>query len=492
MNTQRLPFRPALSLAALLSALVVVLAFVSMGSVAPAAAQESDVVSLTVYNQGTALVRDRRTFTLQTGSNTLDFTDVASGIDPTSVSFTSLTDPTGTTVLEQNYLYDLVDSFALLRRYIDQPIEVITDDGTTYSGVLLSASGEIILRSEGGQVVIVAQDAIRDIRFPELPGGLLTRPTLRWLLDSATGGEQQVELTYLTNGMSWTADYILLLGEGNTSLDLNGWITLSNTSGASYTDALVKLVAGDVNRLPQPEMRGDVLMEAAAVPMAQDAAVEQREFYEYQLYEIARPVTVSNNETKQVEFVTGADIPANTFYVYEGAGPFYGYYGPISDQYYGQSGITDVQNYLEFTTGSEGGLEADLPAGRVRVYQEDVDGAALLIGENSIDHTPRGEDVQLYLGNAFDLVGERTQTSFQIISSNVIEETFEIRLRNRKDDETVEIRVPEHLYRWSNWEIINASQAFTQENSSTIEFRAMVEPGGETVITYTVRYTFPY
>ena len=491
MNIRFLRF--SVPLAALVIVAVAAFALiVGAVNVVPASAQESDAVSLTVYNQGTALVRDRRTFTLDVGTNTLDFTDVASGIDPTSVSFTSLTDPTGTSVLEQNYIYDLVDTFALLRRYVDQTIEIITDDGTTYSGVLLSATGEIILRAENGQVIIVSQDAIRDIRFPELPGGLLTRPTLRWLLESATGGEQQVELTYLTNGMSWTADYILLLGEGNTSLDLNGWITLNNSSGTSYTDALVKLVAGDVNRLPQPEMRGDVLMEMAAAPAPIDDGVVQREFYEYQLYEIARPVTVNNNETKQVEFVTGAGIPANTFYVYEGGGPFYGYYGPISDQYYGQSGITDVQNYLEFTTGSEGGLEADLPAGRVRVYQEDIDGAALLIGENSIDHTPQGEDVQLYLGNAFDLVGERTQTSFQIISTNVIEETFEIRLRNRKDDETVEIRVPEHLYRWSEWQIVNASQSFTQEDSATIEFRAMVEPGGETVITYTVRYTFPY
>jgi hypothetical protein len=208
-------------------------------------------------------------------------------------------------------------------------------------------------------------------------------------------------------------------------------------------------------------------------------------------YEIQRPVTVGENETKQVEFVTGADVPANTFFVYNGGQSFFGYYGPITDQYYGQTGVTTVENWLEFTTGEDGGVGADLPAGRVRVYQEDVDGAALLIGENSIDHTPEGEDIQLYLGNAFDLVGEHIQTDFRLITDNVLEETYQITLRNRKDDEPVEIRVPENLFRWSNWEIINNSDPFTQLNSSTIEFRVTVEPGGEKVITYTVRYSWP-
>jgi hypothetical protein len=229
-------------------------------------------------------------------------------------------------------------------------------------------------------------------------------------------------------------------------------------------------------------------MDAVAAPAA---PVEQREFYEYHLYELTRPVTVGNNETKQVEFVTGVDIPATTFYVYNGMPSFYGYYSPIIDRSYGLSGVTDVQNYLEFTTDEDGGLGADLPAGRVRVYQEDVDGAALLIGENRIDHTPQGETVQLYLGNAFDLVGERTQTDFRLLADNIIEETYEIRLRNRKDSQTVEIRVPETLFRWSNWEILSASHDYTKTDSSHIEFRVQVEPQSETVLTYTVRYTWP-
>ncbi|MBZ0290578.1 MAG: DUF4139 domain-containing protein, partial [Anaerolineae bacterium] len=336
-----------------------------------------------------------------------------------------------------------------------------------------------------------SQVNIRDIRFPALPEGLITRPTLRWLLQAATGGQQQVELTYLTGGMSWTADYTVLLDTGNTKLDLNGWITLSNTSGASFRDAQVKLVAGDVNRLPDPNMyvrEEGLMMDAVAQAAPQ---VSQREFFEYQLYELNRRVTVADNETKQVEFVSGADVPATTFFVYEGGVPFYGYGYPITDQYYAQTGVTDVQNWLEFSTGEENGLGADLPAGRIRVYQEDTDGAALLIGENRIDHTPMGEDVKIYLGNAFDLVGEHTQTNFQLIASNVLEETYEIKLRNRKDDETVQIRVPEHLFRWSNWEILSSSTDYVKLDSNTIEFRVDVAPGEEKVITYTVRYTWP-
>jgi len=456
-------------------------------------AQDGDGVSVTIYNQGTALIQDRRTFDLPEGTSTLDFTDVAASIDATSVSFKSLTDPQGTTVLEQNYVYDLVDSSALLTRYLDQTIRVTVEDGTIFTGQLLSGrNGEIILRDNSGQVAVISLSKARDISFPSLPDGLITRPTLRWMLQSEASGPQQVELTYLTGGMNWSADYIILLAAENTSLDLNGWVTLNNVSGASYEDAQVKLVAGDVNRI-QPEREEFYAMDMMAAPtatMPPTPGVVQREFFEYQLYEINRPVTIGDNETKQVEFVTGADVPANTYYVYNGS-VFYGYYSPIIDQYYGSTGITDVQSWLEFSTGEEAGLGADLPAGRIRVYQEDTDGAALLIGENTIDHTPEGEKVELYLGNAFDLVGERTQTNFVMLSGNVIEETYEIKLRNRKDDETVEIRVPESLFRWSNWEILDASDPYTKKDSATIEFRVPVEPGQEKVITYTVRYTWP-
>jgi hypothetical protein len=450
-------------------------------------------VSLTIYNQGTALVQDRRTFELQAGVNLVNFTDVAATIDPTSVSFSSLTDPLGTVVLEQNYVFDLVNSGALLARYVDETIQVTLEDGTTLTGTLLSGRGsEIIMETDGGEVLVISLANVRDLRFPALPEGLITRPTLRWLVDSTQAGPQEVELTYLAGGMNWTADYTLLLATDNSALDLNGWVTLTNVSGAAFADATVRLIAGDVNRLPQPQVTFAESDMAIGAP-AEEAPrlVDQRQFYEYQLYQITRPVTIADNETKQVEFVSGANIPATTFFVYDSSAPYYAYGYPLVDQFYGQTGITDVQNWLEFSTAEDGGLGADLPAGRVRVYQEDIDGAALLIGENFINHTPEGELVQIYLGNAFDLVGQRTQTNYQLISDTVLQETYEIRLRNRKDDQAVEIRVPEHLFRWSNWQILDSSAPYTQLNSNTIEFRVTVQPGEEVVITYTVQYSWP-
>lgn len=450
-------------------------------------------VAVTVYNQGTALIRDRRTFDLQAGVNTVNFTDVAATIDATSVSFVSLTDPENTSVLEQNYVYDLVDSSALLNRYIDQVITVTTAEDQVFVGTLLSAQGDVILQTEEGAVVIVRLSQVRDIQFPALPDGLITRPTLRWLVNAGQTGAQEVELTYLAGGISWTADYNVLLGAGEANtLDINGWVTLNNHSGTAYQDAQLKLIAGDVNRVMDNVARRDVFAEE--MMMAAPASVpqvEQRDLFEYKLYEVGRTVTIGNNETKQVEFVSGSNVPATTYYVYNGSEPFYGYYGPIIEQDYGVRTMTTVQTYLEFDTSEENGVGADLPAGRIRVYQQDVDGAALLIGENRINHTPKGETIDILLGNAFDLVGERIQSDFRLVSDNVIQETIEIKIRNRKENETVEVRIPENLYRWSNWEVLNSSAEYTRTSASSIEFRVDVPAGEEVVLTYTVQYSWP-
>ncbi|MCY3780100.1 MAG: DUF4139 domain-containing protein [Chloroflexi bacterium] len=455
-------------------------------------AQESDDIAVTVYNAGTALIRDRRTLSLQQGVNTLNFRDVAATIDATSVNFRSLTDPDGAIVLEQNYIYDLVNLEALLTRYLDETVSITAADGTLFTGELLSGRhGEAILRTAEGELLVLRLYDARDIRFPALPDGLITRPTLQWLLRSASGGEHQVEITYLAGGMNWTADYNILLSADETSLDLQGWVTLDNHSGRAYDNARLKLVAGDIHRI-QPE---PVFAESRAVALdmmeEQAKTVEQRELFEYQLYEVARPVSIKDNETKQIEFVSGNDIAAATFYVFDASPQVTGYFSPVDYPEGFGSGPGEVLTHLEFNTGEESGLGADLPAGRIRVYQADVDGAGLLIGEDRIDHSPEGEDVTILLGKAFDLVGERRQTDFETVSRAVVRESFEIRLRNRKDGEAVEIRVPERLYRWSDWQISESSAPFEKLDSSTIEFRVTVAPGAEETLTYTVQYTFP-
>ncbi len=449
-------------------------------------------LSLTVYNQGTALVRDRRHIQLTEGVNELRFGDVAASIDPTSVLFRSLTDPSGTAVLEQNYEYDLVGAAALLEKYLDQSITVVTRDGTLYAGRLLSGRGDIILQDDEGRVTVVGADDIQEFSFPDLPQGLITRPTLVWRLLSPKAGAQDVEITYLTGGVTWQADYVLLLGADERSIDLDGWVTIGNTSGATFRDALLKLIAGDLNRAPQPGYAVEDMLRSTAT-QAPTASVEQREFFEYHLYEIPRPVTVSDNETKQIEFVRADGVAASKFFVYDGlqCQSYYGYCAysgyPQTEPSYGVVSNPKVMVMVEFDTDD---VDADLPRGRVRLYQEDVDGAALLIGEDQIDHTPKGEQLRLYVGDAFDIVGERIQTDFRRPSEKSLEETYQITLRNHKD-EAVEVRVVEHLFRWSEWRILQASGDYDKKDSSTVEFRVRIPANGETQVSYTVRYSWP-
>jgi len=458
----------------------------------PTAEAAEPGIALTVYNQGTALVRDRRTMYFEAGFNEVPFREVAASIDPTSVLFRAISNPEDITILEQNYEYDLVGVSALLEKYLDQEIEVITEDGTRYTGTLLSGRSDLIIESSDGEVTVIRMDQVREFSFPDLPEGLITRPTLVWHILAEETGEQDIEVTYLTGGISWQADYVILLSSEEDSIDMDGWITLSNQSGATFEDAHLKLIAGDLQRLPETSRVADEIvyaeeMEAGAAP------VEEREFFEYHLYEIPRPVTVQDNETKQIEFVSASSVPAETFYVYDGQGcwgnpwycAFYGY--PQTDPGYGIATVTDVMVMLEFDTEN---IEADLPAGDIRLYQEDVDGSALLIGEDQIDHTPEGEIVRLYVGNAFDIVGERIQTDFRRPSDNSLEETFEITIRNHKD-EAVVVRVVEHLFRWSEWEIVQSNNDYTQLDSSTIEFPVQIAADGETTIRFTVRYEWP-
>jgi len=448
-------------------------------------------LALTVYNQGTALVRDRRQFDLHQGVNELRFGDVAASIDPTSVLFTSLTDPQGTSVLEQNFEFDLVGAAALLEKYIDQEIRVVTQDGTLYAGTLLSGRGDIILQGDDGKITVVGADDIQEFSFPALPDGLISKPTLVWRLLAGRDGRQDVEITYLTGGVGWQADYVVRLAADDRAVDLDGWVTVSNTSGATFRDALLKLVAGDLQRLAQPRAADFAAMEMAPTATAQ--AVEQREFFEYHLYQVPRPVTVRDNETKQIEFVRAPAVAAEKFFVYDGLQcqsyawycSFSGY--PQTDPSYGVVSNPKVMVMVEFDTDD---VDADLPRGRVRVYQQDIDGASLLIGEDTIDHTPKGETVRLYVGDAFDIVGERVQTDFSLPSPKSVEETYRIVLRNHKD-EAVEVRVVEHLFRWSNWRILRASHDYTKMDSSNIEFRVRVPAEGETEVSYTVLYTWP-
>lgn len=467
-----------------------------LGGLLMVSAQDSQgAIALTVYNEGAALIRDRREMPLDEGINHITLRDVAATIDPSSVSFKSLSDPAGISILEQSYRHNRLDAFTLLAPYVASTVELTLSDTERFSGELLRLrEDKAILRTAPNEIAYINLYDIRGIKLPPPSVDFSPGPELRLLLRSGSAGKQDIELAYLAGGMNWTADYNVLLTADETSLDLRGLVTLTNHSGRAYQDASLKLVAGAVSRIePQEDFAEETMMRA----MSADAGIggggdiEQRDLSEYKLYAIARPITIEDGETKQIEFVSGADIAANIAYVFDSSPAFRGYYSPINYIEGRGTASAEVRTVLAFNTGDENGLGADLPAGRVRVYQADVDGASLLIGENSISHTAQGETLTIPLGAAFDLTGERTQTDFSVVSRRVTRESFQIRLRNQKDDDAVEIIVPERLYRWRDWQIIESSVPFVKVDNASVEFAVSVAPGAETTLTYTVQYNFP-
>ena len=447
---------------------------------------------------GYALVRDDREMKIKEGRSQLSFTDVAALIDPTTVTFSSLTDP-ATRVLEQNFQFDLVSTQKLLLKFIDRQITVDKPNGnsvTPITGTLLSATDGIVLRGNDGS--IYSLPTYTSVRFPDLPGGLNTRPTLVWDIQSPAGGNHKTRVTYQTGGITWWADYNLIFNEGADAnsglLDLSAWVSIINQSGATYADAKLKLIAGEVNRV-QPELdqrvRREVMMKAAEAP-ADVAGFAQKDFFEFHLYTLGRTTTLPNNSTKQIElFDQAKQIPAKKVLVYYGAVQPYFYPSPYTDRNMGVETNKKVDVYLEFKNDKQFGLGVPLPAGRLRVSQLDkADGSLEFIGEDTIDHTPKDEQVRVKLGSAFDVVGERRQVNFSVdTAAKWMEEEIEVKLRNHKS-QPVDVIVKENLYRWSNWKILTQSHKFDKEDARTISFPVKVAKDGQTVVRYRVRYTW--
>jgi hypothetical protein len=429
-------------------------------------------VAITVYNDGTGLVKDTREIAMPEGQFNLRFMDVASSMDPTSVHFVSLTDPNAIGVLEQNYEYDLVSTQALYEAYVDKPVMVRTADNQTLEGILLSASDGLIIRTGSG-VVIITNPA--EVSFGELPEGLITRPTLRWSLTNNGPSPQQVEMSYLTSGLGWSANYVAVVGANDDKLDLSGWVTINNTSGADYYDAVLKLVAGQVNKV-QPPMpppmatNGYALGAAAPVPQ-----FVEESFFEYHLYTLDQPATVLNNQQKQLSLLERGGVRATKVLVFnQGYGSFYE----------GSTAQGQIQVKLKFMNSEENGLGIPLPAGTVRVYKQDSSGSLQFIGEDSINHTPKDEELELYLGEAFDVVGERSVMDQRQISDSIWEYDMKVTIRNHKN-EAIDVLYLDQF--WGQWEIRNSSLGYNQKDASTAEWTIPVPSNGETELTYTVR-----
>lgn len=450
---------------------------------------------------GYAIVKQERPVELKPGRSVIRFSDVAAQIDPTTVTFVSLTDPEKTRVLEQNYEFDLVSAEKLMQRYLDRPISVEQAAGdkiNTFTGALLGTNGGLILRGDGGSVSVI--NGYSNVKFGELPGGLISKPTLVWDVTTEKPGKHQTRVTYETKAMAWWADYNVIFTPGKDansgSLDLGAWVSIINQSGATYPDAKLKLIAGDVHRAPTPEpmyaKRGRA-MPMAAAEMAGDAGFEEKSFFEYHLYTLGRPTTLPDNSTKQIElFPPAHNVPCEKVLVYYGLGsrlPFYGQ--AMTDRNFGVQSNKKVDIYIRLKNEEKIGLGMPLPSGRIRVSQMDTaDGTLEFIGEDAIDHTPKNEEILVKMGSAFDVVGERIQKDFKVDGRrDWMEETIEIKLRNHKQ-ESVKVIVKENPYRWTNWKITQKSHDFEKIDARTIHFPVEIPRDGEVTISYTVEYSW--
>ena len=458
--------------------------------------------ALTIYNQNFAVVRDTVPLDLKAGDNAVIYSGATAQVEPDSVI---LRDPAGKhslQIVEQNYRNDPVSQELLLSLFEGKTIVFEKRRMKDNTQVDEPIQGKIIRSGyvPGGatEQPIIEVNGIKQFslpgepRFPDLGDDTVLKPAFNWLLQSDKPGKFDAEVGYVTGGFTWSASYNLVSPEKGDLVDLVGWITMNNNSGKTFENAKIKLMAGDVNKI-QPQNR-PMLMEKAmlAMPMSAAAppAVSEKAFDEFHLYSIARATTLHDHETKQVEFVHAEKMFAPTIYVYDGASG-YQFYGLNYDQGYGQSDNKKVIVQHEFKNAETNQLGVALPAGKLRFYRRDSDSQLQFVGENTIDHTPRDETVRVTTGDSFDLVGERKQTNFRVDTGDKwIDETFEIKLRNHKKDAPVEIRVVEHLYRWSNWEITAKSDDFVKKDSQTIEFRVPVKPDEEKTVTYTVHYSW--
>ena len=438
-------------------------------------------LAVTVYNSDLALVRDVRSIAIAPGTSDLHFMDIAATVNPATVHFRSLSEPSRVSVLEQNYEYDLLEPAKLLHKYVGRDVTLVRmRDGREeeVTARLISDNSGPIWKINGEIVTGLSAD---HIRFPELPGNLYSRPTLIWTLENEGGTRHRVEASYLAGQLAWNADYVLTVARDDKAADLDGWVTVRNGSGTSFRNATLQLVAGDLNRVREVISRtlaDNAKLErvAAAAPMAQES------FSDYHLYTLGRKTTVNNNETKQVSMLNATAFPVQKRYVVDGQNFYY-----RNAQHPGAPMKDDVQVYYQLKNEEMAGLGMPMPAGTVRVYQADSKGGLQFVGEDRIDHTPKDETVNLKIGNAFDVVCERKQTDFQRIASNVFDVEYEITLRNHK---AIPVSVELNEPIGGTWRMLQASHAWTKTDAWAAQFKVAVPVDGTTVVKYRVRVTY--
>ncbi|MBW2107440.1 MAG: DUF4139 domain-containing protein [Deltaproteobacteria bacterium] len=430
----------------------------------------ADQNHITVYNQDLGLVKQIRTVDIKKNALPLRFTDVAAKIIPTSVHLRCLSDNRAFRVLEQNFEYDLASSDKILQKMIDHPIDVVRDNGELVRGVLLNKqSSSLVLKTADGIKILPFNDKTT-IHMRALPEGLMTRPTLIWQLAGVRGRPEKIEVSYLTTGMNWHAEYVGVLNEKADRINLDAWVSVNNHCGATFKDAHLKLVAGEVHRVqPKRPQRPMAMAERQAMASPADQGFQQRAFFEYHIYELPRPTTLKDNQIKQIALFNPVNVKSERKF----------FYNAMRDP-------KKVEVRVVFINKEKVGLGIPLPAGVFRIYQQDQDNLEF-IGEDRIDHTPRNEKVKITVGKAFDLRGKRKIVRTKKVSNRSERTTVEITLRNNKEKDAVSIIVEEPLY-YRHWEIENSTMEYTKKDAYNIEFHVSVKAGGKATLRYTLLY----
>ena len=433
-------------------------------------------VGLTIYNNDLSLVRERRVVTGRKGVFRLRYEGVTTGIDPSTVHLEARGGG-GVQIVEQNYEYDLISHDQLMQKYVGRDVGYRQPDGTLGKARLLAGNGGSYVYDMGGKITF---DLPGPIVLDAIPEGLSAHPTLVWTLNGDRDGAQEVETAYLSTGLSWRADYVLLLEESEKQGGLTGWVTLDNQSGASFPNAQLKLVAGDVNRV-RPAMGRAVYMEKMAMEGAAAPQFQEQGFFEYHLYTLQRRADVRDNQKKQILFFDADHVGVEKGYTFR-AEPQYFMQGFVS-----QEGMEHVDVSLRFKNSKENGLGMPVPKGILRVYKKDTDGAPQFLGENEVQHTPKDETLEFTVGRAFDVIGEHVQTDYKRIADHVTEMSYEVKLRNHKT-EAIQVRVLENFN--GDWTIVESSLPAKKENARLASFMVPVKPDQEAVLTYRVRITY--
>lgn len=481
----------------------------------------TEAPSLTIYNQKFGIVRQTVPLDLKAGVNHVTFSDITAHAEPDSVVLRDLRGG-GLRILEQNYRNDPISDGLLLSLFEGQTIDFVRTDMSGHQeivkgkiirsgyvphyqayeqyGYQYAAAQNAMASGGAGQPIIEVDGRLQfslpgQPKFPSLGTDTILKPTFDWQLQSESAGKRTAELSYVSGGMSWKADYNIVAPETSDMMDIVGWVTLDNQSGKTFENAHIKLMAGDVSKLQEAGNNARYVFRAEAGASQAGPVVTQKNFDEYHLYTLERPTTLRDRETKQVEFLRATNVRANRVYLYDGfkIEPQYAgwnFENVRENMNYGTQSNPKVWVMLEFKNSKTNNLGMPLPAGRVRFYRHDSDGQMEFTGEDKIDHTPSDETVRFYTGNAFDIVGERRRTNYRSNSSERwVDESFEIKVRNHKTT-PVQVRVVEHLYRWTNWEISQKSDDFKKTDAQTIEFGVPIPASGEKTVMYMVHYSW--